>query len=218
MSPTRALYLDESGEIAIRQITETYTPTGAQDLVAVKYSAVNPADLRHYYMGMHSFVAGYEWMGPVVRAGPESGHKPGDVLFGYANYGHQRPLHRGAHQDFILADPLMTYKVPAAPAADEESWKQVVGWPVPAQTAADALFNVLGFAFPPLGKAVAGVDPKGKSILIVSPSPAALCLHFPLPFIHSLRSCSWCGFLIPESLKSLGYHNWLLGIKKSERF
>jgi hypothetical protein len=44
----------------VREITETYVATGAQSLISVKYSAINPADLRHYYMGFHSYVAGYE--------------------------------------------------------------------------------------------------------------------------------------------------------------
>jgi NADPH:quinone reductase-like Zn-dependent oxidoreductase len=168
MAPFRAIYLNPDGELTIREITETYVPTGAQDLVSVKYSAINPADLRHYHLGLHSFVAGYDWAGTVVAPGPESGHKAGDVLFGLANHGHMRPLHRGAHQDLILADPYLTYEMPADLAGTPESWPQVVSWPVPVQTAIDALFDCMGFAFPPAGDGVVGgADPKGRSLLIV---------------------------------------------------
>lgn len=60
MSSSRAIYIDAEGEFSIREITETYTPTGVQSLISVKYSAINPADLRHYYDDYHSSVAGYE--------------------------------------------------------------------------------------------------------------------------------------------------------------
>lgn len=60
MSATKSIYLEETGELSVREITETYVPTGEQSLVSVKYSAINPADLRHYYIGFHSYVAGYE--------------------------------------------------------------------------------------------------------------------------------------------------------------
>lgn len=60
MAVSKAIYLEETGELTVHEITETYTPTDQQSLVSVKYSAINPADLRHYYIGFHSYVAGYE--------------------------------------------------------------------------------------------------------------------------------------------------------------
>lgn len=166
MSPSRAIYLTSEGELTIREITDTYVPEGGQDLVSVKYSSIVPADIRHYYMGLHSYVAGYEWIGTVVTPGPASTHKAGDVLFGFAKYGHMRPQYKGAHQDMILADPFLTYEMPSELAEDPKNWTQVVNWPVPVHTATDALFNVLGFSFPRAG-ITKGADPRGRSILIV---------------------------------------------------
>ncbi|KAI0122892.1 hypothetical protein BJ170DRAFT_713926 [Xylariales sp. AK1849] len=166
MSPSRAIYLEASGDLSVREITETYVPEREQALVAVRYSAVNPADLGLYYMGIHSNVVGYEWIGPVVSVGPDSPYKPGEVLFGMVAWGHLRALHTGAHQDFRLAEPYMTYRVPPTLAAQEDQWPQIASWPVGARTGIDVLFNSLGFAFPPLNNEIKGVDPGGRAILI----------------------------------------------------
>jgi NADPH:quinone reductase-like Zn-dependent oxidoreductase len=173
-TPFRAIYLDDKADLSIREINEAYIPTGSQALIAVKYSAINPADLRHFYVGMHSFVAGYEWIGPVLAVGSSCPYRVGETLFGLANYGHRRPLHRGAHQDYLLADTLGTYRVPVdmVSAEDDEArkqaWTQVVSWPVAAQTAVDMLFNKLDFAFPGIKGLEKGADPRGRAILIVS--------------------------------------------------
>jgi NADPH:quinone reductase-like Zn-dependent oxidoreductase len=175
-TPSKAIYLGGKGELSIRYVNDKYTPTGSQSLVAVKYSAINPADLRHAYMGMHSSIAGYEWIGPVVAVGPTSPYRVGDILFGLSKYGENRPFHRGAHQDFLLADPLCTYRVPEdmiSPADEEvkrKTWPQVVSWTVGVQTATDMLFNELGFAFPGIKGLETGTDPTGRAILIVSPT------------------------------------------------
>ncbi|ETS80529.1 hypothetical protein PFICI_08058 [Pestalotiopsis fici W106-1] len=174
MPTSKAIYLEETGELTVHEITETYTPTDEQSHISVKYSAINPADLRHYYMGCHSYVAGMEYIGPVVATGPNSPFEVGDVLFGVAQFGHRRPLHAGAHQDFLLAEPFMTYKVPPHIQADESEWPQAVGWLVGLRTALDALFNCMDFGLPGLGDQVQdpgnwvlhGVDPRGKSLLI----------------------------------------------------
>ncbi|KAI0168153.1 hypothetical protein BJ166DRAFT_611088 [Pestalotiopsis sp. NC0098] len=169
MSATKSIYLEETGELSVREITETYVPTGEQSLVSLKYSAINPADLRHYYIGFHSYVAGYEYIGPVVATGPASPFRVGDVLFGIAQIGHKRPLHAGAHQDFILAEPSMTYKIPEDLEADQKEWPRIVGWPVAIRTAVDALFNCMGFGLPGLGGGkwvLDGEDPRGRALLI----------------------------------------------------
>jgi hypothetical protein len=87
-------------------------------------------------------------------------------------------MHAGSHQDFMLLEPPITYKVPAHLASREEQWPQVVGWPVGIRTAIDALFNSMGFGLPALEKeagsgtdgnwVVKGADPRGKALLIVS--------------------------------------------------
>lgn len=175
-APFTSIYLDANGDLSIRKIDKVYAPTGSQSLIAVKYSGVNAGDLRHFYMGFHSFVAGYDWIGTVVEVGPESPYLVGEVLFGLAMWGHQRPLHVGAHQDYLLADPFGTCRVPKDmlligpdnEAARDEALAQVVSWPSGTQTAIDMLFNVLDFAFPGVPGVETGADPRGRAILIVS--------------------------------------------------
>ncbi|KAI5921422.1 hypothetical protein F4810DRAFT_337158 [Camillea tinctor] len=164
MATRRAIYLPDTGRLEVITQTEIYVPTGSQSLVKVAYSAINPADLRHYYMGWNSYVAGYEWIGTVEAVGPDSPYKLGEVLFGFAKPGHKRPITAGAHQDYILAETFMTYRYPVGSGLD---WKQVVSWPTGLLTVVDALFNCMGFAFPPLAKeGITGQDPKGRAILI----------------------------------------------------
>jgi NADPH:quinone reductase-like Zn-dependent oxidoreductase len=102
-STGRAIYLGEQGELTIKNITENYKPQGNQALVKVKYSAINPADLKHSYIGLCGSIAGIEWVGTVVEIGNESPFKVGQALFGQAMPGRQRPVYVGTHQDYILA-------------------------------------------------------------------------------------------------------------------
>jgi NADPH:quinone reductase-like Zn-dependent oxidoreductase len=169
----RGIYLGEDDKLSIREIDQVYQPTGSQSLVQVKYSAINPADKKHYQMGMHSFIAGYEWIGTVKAIGPDSPYKVGEALFGLAMFGHKRPLSRGAHQDYLLAETWGTARVPKSMLGEglgEEErdalWRQAVAWPVGARTAIDMLFNELDFAFPGVPGLEQGADPRGRAILI----------------------------------------------------
>ncbi|KAK1757979.1 GroES-like protein [Echria macrotheca] len=155
----KALYLPDTGKPFIKTIPRPYTPTGSQSLVKVKYSAINPGDIRHFYMGYHSFVMGYEFTGDVISTGPDAPFRPGDAVMGITMPGHQRPIHAGAHQAYLLANPYMVWLRP-----DDFDLLTAVRMPGLAQTAADALFNVLGFAFPPLG--MEGIDPADQAVLI----------------------------------------------------
>ncbi|KAI3336366.1 hypothetical protein HD806DRAFT_3325 [Xylariaceae sp. AK1471] len=174
----RAIYLPPSGNHEVISQSAVYVPTGSQVLVRVSYSAVNPADKKHFYMGWHSFVAGYEWLGTVEAAGPGSPYAVGERLFGLTSFGHQRPIEIGAHQDLILAETgtgSCTYRVPKG--LGNEDLKQLVAWPSALQTTIDALFNCLGFAFPPTSESadvarIDGIDPKGRAILIWGGSSA----------------------------------------------
>ena len=154
-----SIYIDSHGELSIRHSDKLYTPTGTQSLIRVKYSAVNPADIRHHYMGISNHVVGYEWLGTVVEVGPESPFRIGQTLFGMASVGNERPLSAGAHQDFLLAEKNWTFPLPNG--LDELT---AVSFLVAAQTSMDALFNCMGYAFPSAG--VAGEDPTDMPILI----------------------------------------------------
>ncbi|KAI1754174.1 hypothetical protein F4782DRAFT_545061 [Xylaria castorea] len=170
-----AIFIPASGVPELITQSASYVPTGTQVLVRVKYSAVNPADRRHFYMGMHSHVAGYEWIGIVEAAGPHAAFSVGDTLFGLTELGHRRPVELGAHQDLLLAKTgpgSATFKVPDGLERNDEWLRQLVAWPAALMTAADALFNCLNFAFPPAKGVIDGDDPKGKAILIWGGSSA----------------------------------------------
>ncbi|KAI8951671.1 hypothetical protein F4801DRAFT_543958 [Xylaria longipes] len=170
-----AIFIPASGMPEMITQSASHVPTGTQVLVRVQYSAVNPADRRHFYMGYYSYVAGYEWLGVVEAAGPSSSFSVGDTLFGLTKLGHRRPVEFGAHQDLILTETgpgSAAYKVPDGLQGRDEWPKHLVAWPVAIMTASDALFNCLGFAFPPAKGEIDGVDPKGKAILIWGGSSA----------------------------------------------
>ncbi|KAF4880839.1 Trans-enoyl reductase fsdC [Colletotrichum siamense] len=76
-----SIWLGEDGKSSRRQVSDTYKPTGAGTLVHIKYCGINPADKKHFLMGLHSFIAGYEFSGVVVKPGPESPFHVGDVVF-----------------------------------------------------------------------------------------------------------------------------------------
>lgn len=124
-----------------------------------------------------------QYIGPVLSTGPESPFEKGDVLFGLAQIARRRPLHYGAHQDYMLVEPFMTKKLPPHLAAKEEQWPQMVGWPVGIRTAIDALFNCMEFGLPVSGAqgevnwVVDGTDPRGKALLIVSSDHLVLVGH-----------------------------------------
>jgi NADPH:quinone reductase-like Zn-dependent oxidoreductase len=100
----RAIFLGEHGALSIKNITEGYKPVGDQALIKVKYSAINPADIKHSFMGLFGSIAGLEWVGIVVEVGDASSFKVGQELFGTSMPGRGRPMYLGSHQDYIIAD------------------------------------------------------------------------------------------------------------------
>lgn len=105
----KAIFIHDDGKVSAERITTPYVPSGAQTLIQVKYSAINPADIRHAFMGLYkkSSVAGYEWVGTVVAPGEQSPYTAGQELFGLSMPGFEgtpRALSSGAHQDFLLAE------------------------------------------------------------------------------------------------------------------
>ncbi|KAK0725918.1 hypothetical protein B0H67DRAFT_481985, partial [Lasiosphaeris hirsuta] len=125
--------------------------------IAVHYSGINPGDMRHFHMGLHSFIAGYDFAGTVLSpGGPFSAGTP---VLGMTWPAHARPPHAGAHQAYLLADPYLLWRRPASLAP-----LSAVGLPVAAQTAADGLFNCLGFGLAAAG--VDGRDASGEAVLV----------------------------------------------------
>ncbi|KAK4463677.1 protein TOXD [Cladorrhinum samala] len=164
-SSTRTvIYLSPDGPV-LRDISESYRPTGAQSLLRVDYSGINPADIKHAAIGLHSSVAGYDMSGEVLETGPDSPFQPGDRIFGLNPTGPGRPLHMGAHQDFAMASDRFWYKLPASPAAAGPRRlgpREAATLPVMTLTAADGLFHLLGLGFPRAG--IAGSASQGLLI------------------------------------------------------
>lgn len=109
LQQNRGIFVHDDGRISAEAITTAYTPSTKQALIRVEHSAINPADIRHAYMGLYktSSVAGYEWLGTVVEAGKETSYAVGQRLFGMTApdfAGGPRSISSGAHQDFLLTE------------------------------------------------------------------------------------------------------------------
>lgn len=107
-----AIFVDNDGKLSSQTITTPYVPSAKQTLIQVKYSAINPADIRHVFMGLYktSSVTGYEWTGTVITPGEQSNFTTGQELFGAsmpAFDGNPRPISSGSHQNFLLAEQLV---------------------------------------------------------------------------------------------------------------
>jgi NADPH:quinone reductase-like Zn-dependent oxidoreductase len=65
---SNAIYMEADGRLTVHQvdIDDRYKPQGSQTLVKVAYSAINPADVRHYHMGISDHIPGYDWVGTAV--------------------------------------------------------------------------------------------------------------------------------------------------------
>ncbi|KAF4449078.1 hypothetical protein F53441_7590 [Fusarium austroafricanum] len=157
--PNKAIFMLSHGKHEIRTIKEPYVPEKAQSLVEVHYSAINPADTRHSYMGMSDYVAGYEYTGTVQQVGPNSPFRVGQDIFGISVPYDHRPNYLGAHQSFLMTDPFMAFDRP-------EHLDPITAVTLLAGggTSFDALVNVLGYGFPLAG--IEGDDPKDVPILI----------------------------------------------------
>jgi len=103
---TSAIFLGAEGKLSVLQIEkdDKYKPQGTQSLVQVKYSAINPADVKHSYIGLHDYIAGYEWTGTVLERCDDSPFSLGQQLFGMTMPAPKRPLYSGAHQDYLIAE------------------------------------------------------------------------------------------------------------------
>ncbi|KAL2883135.1 hypothetical protein SGCOL_001323 [Colletotrichum sp. CLE4] len=156
---SRSIYLGADGQLTIKQVTEDYTPQKLQALVSIKYSGINPCDLNFFHVGLNSFVTGFEFAGIVEAVGPESTLQIGDAVLGISPVGFPQNSSACTHQDKTIVESTLTFKLP--PGLD---LKDAGGLALTTQTAADAIFNVLGFAFPAAG--IAGTDGTDKPILV----------------------------------------------------
>ncbi|CAG8395817.1 unnamed protein product [Penicillium salamii] len=147
--PHKAIWIDSSNTLSVKEITEQYIPLEAQTLVKVEYSGINPADLKHgEYMGILNTVAGYDFAGTVIQAGAGSRFQPGTQVAGLTPAMSPRPFKHGSHQDFMIAPDSMVFAVPPHLPMDAAATLGVA-----MRTAIDGVFCQLGVSDPEHGKA-----------------------------------------------------------------
>jgi NADPH:quinone reductase-like Zn-dependent oxidoreductase len=145
----RAIWIDTSNQLSLRTISENYVPKEAQVLVEVKYSGINPADIKHgLHLGLNNYPSGYEYCGKVVGVGPTSTYQVGDIVAGHNLVGKHKPIYHGVHQDYVIGEHFLFRVPPSMPAQDAACIS------IMAQTAADALFSQLALPSTILGDAV----------------------------------------------------------------
>ncbi|EXL91514.1 hypothetical protein FOIG_15267 [Fusarium odoratissimum NRRL 54006] len=142
-APGTAIWLGDDGNLSQRRLSETYTPTGSDTLVGVKYSGINPADKKHFLMGLHSFIAGYEFSGIAIAVGPDSPFQLGDAIFGINRPQHQRPASLGAYQDYAITEAQAFFKIP-----EDMGLKKAAVMVLVAQTVLNGILNCLKFGLP----------------------------------------------------------------------
>ncbi|ETS87818.1 hypothetical protein PFICI_01646 [Pestalotiopsis fici W106-1] len=139
-----ALFLGEDGtSLEVLRNVAKPQPDEGELLVEVHYSGINPADLAHAQLGITSVVLGYDFMGKVVQAGPDSKYAVGDFVAGYTPTGIGRPMKYGAHQPYLAAPEDTVFRVP-----ENLPHAHAATLPVVVTVAADALYNILGLPFP----------------------------------------------------------------------
>lgn len=100
----RAIWLGEHGRLSVKEISDNYEPFEHQALVKISFSAINPADLTHAFVGLFGSIAGLAWVGSVIQTGAAAPFNVGQDLFGATMPGRERPVYLGGHQDYIIVD------------------------------------------------------------------------------------------------------------------
>jgi len=140
---SKALYVDEDGQIQIRNDIKHEEIAANEIVVEVKYSGVNPADVKHSQLGIRSTVSGYDFCGTVVSTPTGSRFKKGTTVAGYTPSGIGRPLKYGVHQRCLACPEDMAFEVPSNLPESHAAALTVV-----AMTAADAVFNLFQSPLP----------------------------------------------------------------------
>ncbi|KAH8668966.1 zinc-binding oxidoreductase-like protein ToxD [Xylariales sp. PMI_506] len=141
---TTALYIDENAVPFVVRDRIVSEPTKGEVQVEVIYSGVSAADVKHATdLGIHPTVMGYDFMGKVLKAGPDSEFAPGDLVAGYTVVNANRSDRYGTHQQYLANPEDLTWHVP--PAVPKH---HAAALTVAVATAADALINNIGFFYP----------------------------------------------------------------------
>lgn len=141
--PSKALYVDEDGNIKVRNDIKQEENAANELVVEVRYSGVNPADSRHAQLGIRSTVIGYDFSGRVLSAPVGSRFTKGSIVAGYTPSGMGRPLKYGTHQNRLVCPDDLVFEVPSNLPESHAAALTVV-----AMTAADAVFNLFQLPLP----------------------------------------------------------------------
>ncbi|CEI67607.1 hypothetical protein FVEN_g5695 [Fusarium venenatum] len=145
MAITKALFVDSKNHFKVIEVPLVPKPGKSELLIKVLFSGVNPADIKHAtQLGINNTAIGYDFAGQVIgSAENDSNYETGDIVAGYTPSGLGRPVTYGTHQTHIICPEDMLFRVPDnLPLPDAASLTTV------AMTAADAVYNRLGFPLP----------------------------------------------------------------------
>jgi len=136
----QAIWLNKDNEVSLRTFDEKWKPGKGEVLVKVEYSGVNPADIKHGYLGFHENIAGYDFAGVILELGEgmDKKFKVGDTVCGLGAPMLNKPPQYGAHQQYHVARNFV-HKVPP-----NVKLEIAATMPVVVETAADGLINQLG--------------------------------------------------------------------------
>jgi NADPH:quinone reductase-like Zn-dependent oxidoreductase len=143
LTADKALYVNEDGEIQVRNDINHEEIAAGELVIEVQYSGINPADSKHAELGIRSTVIGYDFSGIVLSAPTGSHFRKGSIVAGYTPSGIGRPLKYGSHQSRLACPDDMVFEVPHnLPETHAAALTTVT------MTAADAVFNLFQFPLP----------------------------------------------------------------------
>lgn len=161
-----ALFIDDTLQVSVKRDFPAPVPNDDEYLVEVLYSGVNPADIKHAYIGITNVVMGYDFSGKIVQVPKTTTRAPkfpvGSLVAGMTPTGFPRPTRYGAHQGHLAAVEDLLYSVPNEGKGSLTA-QEAACLPVVVGTAADAVFNFFGRPLPGSGDAEA----KGNGPLLV---------------------------------------------------
>jgi NADPH:quinone reductase-like Zn-dependent oxidoreductase len=226
------LWLKKDGTLSAKTIDTGPAPGPGEATIRVLFSGINPADIKHATLGLHSSVSGYDYCGIVEACGPDFPFEVGTTVAGLSPAEMCRLPTYGAHQDYMTCNTTSAFvwRVPQNVPPSHAACMTVV-----VSTAADALFNL--FRFPLPGSSAADVSLPiliwsgsssvgiaaiqfakaiGMSPVLVTASPAqhetllrlgaTKCFDYKDPgTVDAIRSCiKTCGRLLKHIIDAAG--------------
>jgi hypothetical protein len=99
-----SIFLSAQGKLLVQLVTEKNTVEGSQCLVRADYSAINLCDYNFFYMGLSSFITGFEMSG-TVEAAPTHDLKPEMPSLAFCPSSSQCHPHTEPTRTWLSRDP-----------------------------------------------------------------------------------------------------------------